>query len=144
MEILQSIGAYHATAIILAFLLVFGILVPIVGIIPKVKEIISLRYLTLVVWLACTIGIIVNFSELSDSVKLSVVISTAIMSGIFVIARSIEKWLYNGWSFNREIKASVSKGDAKAEIEIKNVEDKDEKKDESDLKGLAKYEQGER
>ena len=141
MEILQSIGAYHATAIILSFLLVFGILVPIVGIIPKVKEIISLRYLTLVVWLACTIGIIVNFSELSDSVKLSVVISTAIMSGIFVIARSIEKWLYNGWSFNREIKASVTKGDIKAEIEVK---DKDTvEKDESDLKGLAKYEQGE-
>lgn len=137
------IEPYSATAIVLFFLLIFGLICPIVGVIPKVKEIISLRYLTLVVWLACMLGVIVNFGSLGDGIKLAVVVSAAIMSVLFISVRSVEKALYNGWSFHRDLKASVSKGDAKAEIEIKNVEKKDEKKDESDLKGLAKYEQGE-
>ena len=127
-----------ATGILIIFLIIWGLLFPIIGVIPKVREMISLRYLTLIVWLACMIGVIVNFGALADSVKMAVVIGTGVLSGVFILVRSYEKV-----SYNHNLKASVSKGDAKAEIEIKNVEKKDEKKDESDLKGLAKYEQGE-
>lgn len=126
MEQINELNSYHATTVILAFLLVFGVFVPIVGAIPKVREIISLRYITLIVWLACMVGIIVNFSNLSDSVKLAVVVSTAIMSGLFILVRSYEKV-----SWNKDLKASVSKGDAKAELEIKNIEKK-EGSDEND------------
>lgn len=122
MILFNELSAYHATTIILAFLVVFGLIVPIIGTIPKVKEIISLRYITLIVWLACMIGVIVNFSSLSDSVKLAVVVSTAIMSGLFILVRSYEKV-----SYNHDLKASVSKGDAKAELEIKNAECKEDK-----------------
>lgn len=128
MEQINELNSYHATTVILAFLLVFGVMVPIVGVIPKVKEIISLRYITLIVWLACMVGIIVNFSNLSDSVKLAVVISTAIMSAIYICFRSIEKWMYNGWKLGKEVKASVQKGDAKLEVELKE-KDKDSKDD---------------
>ena len=109
------IGPYSATAIILVFLLVFGLVLPIIGVIPKVRDIISLRYLTLVVWLACMIGVIVNFGALSDTIKLAVVIGSAVMSGIFITVRIYEKV-----SFNHDLRASVSKGDAKAELEIKH------------------------
>jgi hypothetical protein len=123
------IDSYHATTIIILFLIVFGLVCPIIGVIPKIREIISLRYLTLVVWLACMLGVIVNFGELQESIKLAVVISTAIMSGLWILARSIEKWMANGWGFNHDLKASVSKGDAKAELEIKNAECKEDKAD---------------
>ena len=123
--------------ILIIFLIIWGLLFPLIGVIPKVREMISLRYLTLIVWLACMIGVIVNFGALADSVKMAVVIGTGVLSGIFILVRSYEKV-----SYNHDLKASVSKGDAKAEIEIKNVENGE--KDESDLKGLAKYEQGER
>lgn len=118
------IDSYHATTIIILFLLVFGLVCPIIGVIPKIREIISLRYLTLVVWLACMLGVIVNFGELPESIKLAVVISTAIMSGLFILVRSYEKV-----SYNHDLKASVSKGDAKAELEIKNAECKEDKAD---------------
>lgn len=130
MILFNELNSYHATYIILAFLVVFGFIVPIIGTIPKVKEIISLRYITLIVWLACMIGVIVNFSSLSDSVKLAVVIATAIMSGLYICARSIEKWMYNGWKLgSKEVKASISKGDAKAEVEIKNNDSKESDKE---------------
>jgi hypothetical protein len=111
------IEPYSATTIILLFLLVFGLIVPIIGTIPKLKEIVSLRYLTLVVWLACMIGIIVNFGALPESIKLAVVIGCGIMSATFILVRSYEKV-----SYNHNLKAIVQKGDAKAEIEIKKAE----------------------
>lgn len=119
------IGPYSATAIILVFLLVFGLVLPIIGVIPKVRDIVSLRYLTLVVWLACMIGVVVNYHDLDSSIKRAVVIGTAILSGIYIILRSIEKWLFNGWKFSKDIEASLSKGDAKAEIKVKNSETKE-------------------
>lgn len=109
-----------ATCVLIVFLIVWGLVFPIIGVIPKIREMVSLRYLTLVVWLAILIGVIVNFGALSDSIKLSVVISAAIMSALFTVVRSYEKV-----SYNHDLKASVSKGDAKAELEIKNVETKE-------------------
>lgn len=108
-----------ATAIIIAFLVIWGILIPIVGGIPKIKEIISYRYLIIIVFLACMIGVVINYHDLDSSIKSAVIIGTAILSGLFILLRSFEKICANGWLSKKDIKASVSKGDIKAEIDVK-------------------------
>lgn len=111
-----------ATAIIIAFLVIWGILIPVVGIIPKIKEIISYRYLIVIVFLACMIGVVINYHDLDSTIKFAVIIGTAILSGIFILLRSFEKICANGWISGRDIKASVSKGDMKAELDVKEKE----------------------
>lgn len=113
------IDPLSATAIIIAFLVIWAIIIPVCGVIPKVKEIISYRYLVVTVFLACTIGVIVNFGELDTSVKMAVIIGTAILSGLYIILRSFEKAAFNGWLSKHDVKASVSKGDIEAKIELK-------------------------
>ena len=116
------IEPYSATTIILAFLLVFGVIVPIIGSIPKIKEIISFRYLIIVCFLACMIGVIINFSELDTSVRMAVIIGTSVLCGAYILLRSFEKWVANDWHFTKDVKASLSKGDAKVEVELKDKE----------------------
>jgi CDP-diglyceride synthetase len=116
------IEPYSATTIIIGFLIIFGILIPIIGNIPKIRNIISYRYLIIVCFLACMLGVIINFSELDTSVRLAVIIGSIILCSVFILVRSLEKWMYNGWSLSKDLKAIVQKGDAKAEIEIKKAE----------------------
>lgn len=116
------IDPFSATAIIIAFLVIWAIIIPVCGVIPKVKEIISYRYLVVTVFLACTIGVIVNFGELDTGVKMSVIVGTAILSGLYIVLRSIEKLAFNGLFSSHDLKASVSKGDIEAKIELKNGE----------------------
>lgn len=113
------IEPYSATTILLAFLLLFGVIIPVVGTIPKIKEIISYRYLIVVCFLACMIGVIINFGDLDTSVRMAVIIGTSTLCGGYIILRSVEKWMANGWQLGKDVKASVSKGDAKVELEVK-------------------------
>lgn len=112
-----------ATTIMIAFLIVWAVIIPVVGIIPKVKEIISYRYLLITVFLACMIGVIINFSGLDSSIRVAVIIGTFILSGLYILLRSFEKWCANGWTFGRDIEASVSKGDIHAELKLNKKED---------------------
>ena len=111
------IEPYSATAIITAFLIIWAIIIPILGTIPKVREIISYRYLTVTVFLACMIGVIINFSGLETSVRMAVIVGTAILSGLYLLIRSFEKAAYNGW-IDRKIEAKVSKGDISAQVTL--------------------------
>lgn len=112
------IDSYIATYIIIAFLFVWAILIPIAGVIPKVKEIISYRYLIVVVFLACSIGVIINFGELDSNVRVAVLIGSMVISCIYIIIRSVEKAFWHGWIERPHMKASVSKGDLNASIEL--------------------------
>ncbi len=112
------IEPYTATGVIIAFLIIWAIIIPICGAIPKVREVISYRYLVITVFLACMIGVIINFSELDTSVRVTVIVGASILSGMYIILRSWEKAAYNGWLSGRNIEASISKGDAKAELKL--------------------------
>lgn len=114
------IDPLSATGIIIAFLVIWAIIIPVCGVIPKAKEIISYRYLVVTVFLACTIGVIVNFGELDTGVKMAVIVGTAILSGLYIVLRSVEKLAFNGLFSSHDLKASVSKGDIEAKIELKN------------------------
>lgn len=110
------IDPMFATIILAGFLGIWGILIPICGAIPKVREIISFRYMTLVVFLAATIGVIVDFSGLEEETRRIVIVATAVLSGVFLVLRSIEKAFYHGWLGSQKIEASVEKGDMKAKV----------------------------
>ena len=122
------LDAIPATAIIIGFLLIWGILIPVCGVIPKIKSIISYRYLIIIVFLACMVGVIINFSGLESSIRIAVVISSAILAGLYILIRSFEKAAYNGWIGHRDIKASLQKGDISASVELtdKNKGDSNE------------------
>ena len=136
------IESVSATIIILAFLVLFAVVIPVCGCIPKIKETISLRWLVVVVFLACMIGVIINYKELDVEIKRIVVIGAAILSGLYLVARSVEKWLFNGFISGRRIEAQVQKGDLAAKVVIdKKDQGQDQDQDRKGLEGLAKREQ---
>jgi hypothetical protein len=108
-----------ATVIIVSFLIIWAIIIPIVGAIPKIGKIISYRYLLVTVFLACMIGVVINYHDLDTQIKLAVIIGSSIISGVYLLARSFEKWIANGWCITSDISAKVSKGDIKAELLVK-------------------------
>ena len=116
------IDPYSSTTILGAFLILFGIVIPVCGAIPKIREVISYRYLIVVVFLACTVGVIVDFSHLDDATRGAVIIGTAILSGIFIVLRSAEKALYNGWIGSQKIRLSFQKDGLKAAANIEPTE----------------------
>lgn len=130
-----------ATTIIMSFLIVFAIVIPILGVIPKIKETISLRYLIVVVFLACMIGVVINYKDLDVDIKKAVVIGAAILSGAFILVRSVEKWFFNGFISGRRIEAQVKKGDAEARIILDEKKSKTTLDDKEGLKALARREQ---
>lgn len=114
---------YSTTVIIIAFLVIWAIIIPVISSIPKIGDIISFRYMTLVVFLAVMLGVIINYHDLDASIKMAVIVSTAILSGIYILVRSVEKVLAKGWTFKKDISASVSKGDIKAEVKLSDNKD---------------------
>ena len=111
-----------ATEIMVAFLIVMGIIIPVCGVIPKLREIISYRYLVVVVFLALSLAVIVDFSEVDTSIKSAVIVGTAILSGLFIILRSIEKAFYNGWLSSNKLNFSFQKDGIKATAELVPIE----------------------
>lgn len=119
----------HTTIIMGVFLIIFGVIIPILDRSERLKKYISLRWALTVVWLALLMGIVLDFNHLSEEIRHGILISAAVISTIYLIIRSLEKALYNGWSLlpkDHTIKARVEKGDASAsltvESEVKNEE----------------------
>lgn len=111
------VDSYTATSIIVGFLLIFGVLLPILDKIPKVREVISLRWTVVVIYSALCIGVIIDFEHLDTSVRLATVIGGLILAAIFLLVRSLEKAAVNRWKFPR-IRGKVQKGNAQAELSV--------------------------
>ncbi len=106
-----------ATAIILVFIVIFGIILPILDKSEMFGKFISLRWCIVVTFVAMFVGCLIDFEQLSDSVRLAVVLGTLIVGGIFILIRTWEKAVSKGWSFGiRKIEAS--KGDAKVTVDV--------------------------
>lgn len=113
----MMINPTWATAIILAFILLFGVIVPIIN--RKAPKYISYRWCVVVVALALLIGVVVDFGELSGDVRMAVVVGGMIIAGVYVVLRTIEKALANGWLRGASIEAK------KGDISVKVSSDKD-------------------
>lgn len=101
-----------ATIIIIAFILLFGVGVPILNV--KAKKFISYRWCVVVVILSLLIGAVIDFEVLSDDVRHTIILGGIIVGGIYVALRTVEKVLSKGWLNGTKLKAK--KGDAEIEL----------------------------
>lgn len=105
---------------IVSFVVVFGVIIPVLDKVKIFKPFVSFRWSVIVVLLAALIGVVIDFSHLTDDVRLAIVIGAIIVSGGYVLIRTFEKLVFNGYTFGLK-KISVQKGDvsAEADFEIK-------------------------
>lgn len=106
------ISPTFATILIIAFVIVFGILLPALD--KKAPKYISYRWCVVVVILALLIGAVVDFNALSDDARHIILTGGLIIVGVYVGLRTLEKILANGW--HRGASVTASKGDIKVEI----------------------------
>ena len=106
------INPAFATAIIISFIIMFGVGVPILN--RKAPKYVSYRWCVVVVLLALIIGVVIDFATLSDGVRKIVLVGGIVVSGVYVLLRTIEKALANGWLSGAQIEAK--KGDIEVKI----------------------------
>lgn len=111
------ISPISATALIVTFIAIFGVVVPIVD--RKAPKYMSYRWCVIVVVLALLIGAVVDFEVLSDDARRIVLVGGMIIAGVYVVLRTIEKALANGWLRGASIEAK------KGDISVKVSSDKD-------------------
>lgn len=114
------ISPMAATIIVVAFILLFGVGVPILN--KTVPKYISYRWCVVVVILALLIGSVIDFDVLSDEARRVVLIGGLVIAGAYVALRTIEKILANGWLRGATLEAK--KGDI--EVKLSNPDKKGE------------------
>lgn len=110
-----------ATAILVSFLVIFGVLVPVLNI--KFSQYVSFRWICVVVVLALLIGVCIDFEGLDTQSRHIIMIGALALSGAYVLLRTIEKFLFNGWIGRGEIRLHAKKGDAEGDVVIKPPDD---------------------
>ena len=121
------IDAIPATLILLSFIVAFGVLVPVLNI--KLPKFISYRWCVIVVALALLIGAVVDFRALSDEARRVILVGGLVIVGSYVVLRTIEKALANGWLRGARIEAS--KGDLR--VSLKSEDDKQTEREHEDM-----------
>ena len=111
------IDSYTATFVLVVFILVFGLVIPILDKVPYVKDFISFRWSLVVIYSAMCLGVIIDFEHLDTSVRFAVVVGGIILSAIFLIVRSLEKAAVNKWKFPR-FRGKVQRGNTSGEISV--------------------------
>ena len=116
------ISPLSATIIMVTFILIFGVGVPILN--KKVPKYISYRWCVIVVALALLIGAVVDFEVLSDEARKIVLVGGLVIAGVYVVLRTIEKVLANGWLKGASIEATKGDISVKLSSEAKDGEKK--------------------
>ncbi len=116
------ISPLSATIIMVTFILIFGVGVPILN--KRVPKYISYRWCVIVVALALLIGAVVDFEVLSDEARKIVLVGGLVIAGVYVVLRTIEKVLANGWLKGASIEATKGDISVKLSSEAKDGEKK--------------------
>lgn len=106
------IDPYVATAVIVGLIVVFGVVLPVLSI--RFPDYVSYRWCVVVVMLAVLVGAVVDFAPLSDETRRTLIVGTLIVSGAYVVLRTVEKALAKGWLRGARIEAQ--KGDISVKI----------------------------
>ena len=106
-----------------SFILVFGVGVPILD--RKAPKYISYRWCVIVVALALLIGTVIDFEVLSDDARKIVLVGGLVIAGVYVVLRTIEKVLANGWLKGASIEATKGDISVKLSSDSKDGEKKD-------------------
>lgn len=115
------ISPLFATIIMVSFILIFGVGLPILN--KKAPKYISYRWCVIVVVLALLIGAVVDFEVLSDDARRVILIGGLVIAGAYILLRTIEKVLANGWLKGATLEAK--KGDMSLTL---TADQKDEEK----------------
>lgn len=78
-------------------ILIFAIALPMLDSIKRFSDTISTRWSILVIFLALGVGCVIDFKELSDENRHLVLFGCLLMSVLYVVFISLEKWLSKGW-----------------------------------------------
>ena len=112
-----------ATIIMISFILIFGVGVPILD--RKAPKYISYRWCVIFVALALLIGAVIDFEVLSDDARKIVLVGGLVIAGVYVVLRTIEKVLANGWLKGASIEATKGDISVKLSSDSKDGEKKD-------------------
>lgn len=117
------ISPEFTTIVIITFMIVFGVVMPILkGRKDKKGSRVSYRWSVVVVLLAVLLGCVMNFGHLSDDTRRATIISIMIIVGLFMLIRTLEKILENGWTLGVR-KATIKKGDIEGKVEFETSKD---------------------
>lgn len=107
-----------AIIILCALITILIILVPILDAIPALTRFVSFRWVCVSIVLVLMVGVIIDFKELSDSTRDLTITGGMIIVGGFLLLKTLEKILYNGWLKGVNLKGSIEKGELKGNVEI--------------------------
>ena len=107
-----------AIIILCALVTTLIILVPILDAIPALTRFVSFRWVCVSIVLVLMVGVIIDFKELSDSTRDLTITGGMIIVGGFLLLKTLEKILYNGWLKGVNLKGSIEKGELKGNVEI--------------------------
>ncbi len=116
------IDAYPAAIIMLAFMVIFGVVLPVMDKSKRFGKFVSLRFAVLVVFLSMAVGVVLDFSHLETNIRLAIIVGTLIIGGVYILIRTWEKAVSKGWSIGIK-KIEASKGDAKVTIDADDRHD---------------------
>jgi hypothetical protein len=85
------IDSYIATVILIVTVLLLGVGIPLLDHSKRCKSFISLRWILVVVHTALSLGVILDFTHLNDTLRLVITGGAALLGVLFLILRSIEK-----------------------------------------------------
>lgn len=80
-----------------AIILIFALALPMLDSIKRFSDTISTRWSIVVIFLALGVGCVIDFKELSDQNRHLVLLGCLLMSVLYVVFISLEKWLSKGW-----------------------------------------------
>ena len=109
-----------ATITIIVSALFLLVIIPLLDGSRRFGKYISLRYTLVVVALTMALGCILNFSHLVESSRNIVLCGGLVLTGLFVVVRSLEKCKLGAKLANKKIELEVSKGDTSLKTTIEN------------------------
>lgn len=113
--------------ILAGLVIVLALIIPLLNSIEKLSNFISLRWSCIAIILLIMVGVVIDFAHLSDNTRDITLRGGLIIVGIFLVLRTIEKILYNGWLKGVNLKGTVKKGDLTATAEVSSIEKEDKK-----------------
>ena len=120
-----------AIIILCALVTILIILVPILDAIPALTRFVSFRWVCVSIVLVLMVGVIIDFKELSDSTRDLTITGGMIIVGGFLLLKTLEKILYNGWLKGVNLKGSIEKGELKGNVEISSESKKQDETSQS-------------
>ena len=121
-----------AVYVLAGLAIVLALAIPLLNAIPKLSNFISLRWSCIAIVLLIMVGVVINFEPLADSTRDIALTGGIVVVGIYLVLRTVEKILYNGWLKGVNLRGTVVKGDTTATVEVTQTETKVEVEKESD------------